>query len=45
MTSSGAVFVQFEQVIELKLESGGKVEKEFIDKKKGLIDGVCKVAG
>ena len=37
-TSSGASFVQFEQVMELKLKSDGKCEKEFIDD--GLIDGV-----
>ena len=33
-TSSGAGFVQFEQVMGLTLKSGGKGKKEFIDERK-----------
>ena len=33
-TSSGAGFVQFEQVMELTLKSGGEGEKELIDERK-----------
>ena len=45
-TSSGAGFVQFEQVMELTLKSGGIKRQEGAHRRKeGLIDGVCKVAG